>query len=301
MDQTDHPKPVILDTDIGDDIDDTWALGMLMGCRSLAPRLIVTTDGDTAARGRLVAKMLQCTGSTEVPIGIGRITNDARPAQADWLEGWDPANYEGKMHEDGARAMIEAIEASREPLTIITIGPLTNLAEALRRRPEITRNARVVAMAGSLRTASGGEAEPAEHNVATDPQALREVLAAAWPVVLAPLDVCGDVTLEGDAFDRIRTSPRPWPRVIMENLDAWRSPRVHSIPLNRSTVLFDTVAVAAAVDLTWFEVERQPINVTEQGRTVIDGQHGKFCHCLTGWTNRSGFEQFLLQTLTETI
>ena len=63
--------PVILDTDIGDDIDDTWALVMLLKSPELDLRLVVTDFGDTVYRARLVAKLLQVAGRTDVPIGIG--------------------------------------------------------------------------------------------------------------------------------------------------------------------------------------------------------------------------------------
>ena len=52
------PAPVILDTDLGDDIDDTWALMMILGCPQIDLKLIVTASDDTDAKTRLVAKML---------------------------------------------------------------------------------------------------------------------------------------------------------------------------------------------------------------------------------------------------
>lgn len=63
--------PVILDTDIGTDIDDTWALAMLLNCPELEPRLINTVSGDTPYRAHLTAKFLQAAGRTDIPIGIG--------------------------------------------------------------------------------------------------------------------------------------------------------------------------------------------------------------------------------------
>ena len=72
--------PVILDTDIGSDIDDTWALAMLLQSPELEPRLIVTESGDTVYRAKIVAKILERSEREEIPIGIGLyISKEAGP------------------------------------------------------------------------------------------------------------------------------------------------------------------------------------------------------------------------------
>ena len=63
--------PVVLGTDIGTDIDDTWALAMLLRCPELEPRLVVTATGDTSYRARLAAGILTAGGRDDVPIGVG--------------------------------------------------------------------------------------------------------------------------------------------------------------------------------------------------------------------------------------
>ena len=63
--------PVILDTDIGTDIDDTWALAFLLKCPELDVKLITTASGDTFERAKIVAKILEIAGRTDIPIGLG--------------------------------------------------------------------------------------------------------------------------------------------------------------------------------------------------------------------------------------
>lgn len=63
--------PVILDTDIGGDIDDTWALAMLLNSPELDLKLVVTDTGNTTYRAKVAAKLLEVAGRTDVPIGIG--------------------------------------------------------------------------------------------------------------------------------------------------------------------------------------------------------------------------------------
>jgi len=63
--------PVILDTDIGGDIDDTWALAMLLRSPEVEVKLVVTDTADTVYRARVAAKLLQAAGHAEIPVGIG--------------------------------------------------------------------------------------------------------------------------------------------------------------------------------------------------------------------------------------
>jgi len=64
-----HKKtPVILDTDIGGDIDDTWALAMMLKSPELDVKLVVTATGDTTYRAKIVARMLEIGGRTDVPV-----------------------------------------------------------------------------------------------------------------------------------------------------------------------------------------------------------------------------------------
>ena len=65
------PIPVILDTDLGDDIDDTWALAMLLGSPQVDVKLIVTASDDTPTKTRLVAKILEGMGRTDILLAQG--------------------------------------------------------------------------------------------------------------------------------------------------------------------------------------------------------------------------------------
>ena len=85
-----HKKiPVVLDTDIGTDIDDTWALAMMLKSPELDVRLIVTDTGDTTYRAKIVAKMLEIGGRTDVSVGIGVPLGNAPATQAPWVGGYE--------------------------------------------------------------------------------------------------------------------------------------------------------------------------------------------------------------------
>jgi inosine-uridine nucleoside N-ribohydrolase len=124
--------PVILDTDICDDIDDTWALIMLLQSPEFDIKLITTSVGDTTARTKVVAKILQAAGRTDIPIGTGISIGEMKRghAQDGWVKGFDLSKYAGKIYPDGVQAMIDTIMKSKEPITLIVIGPLPNIAGA---------------------------------------------------------------------------------------------------------------------------------------------------------------------------
>src|SRR4051812_42204382 len=65
------PLPVILDTDTGTDIDDTFAIALLIRNPAFDVKLITTTDGQQDYRAKLIAKELMIAGRTDIPIGIG--------------------------------------------------------------------------------------------------------------------------------------------------------------------------------------------------------------------------------------
>ena len=67
------PRAVILDTDIGTDIDDTWALGMLMNCPEVDLKAVVSAHADTEYRASLVAKLLEVWSRTDVAVGVGKV------------------------------------------------------------------------------------------------------------------------------------------------------------------------------------------------------------------------------------
>jgi inosine-uridine nucleoside N-ribohydrolase len=291
-----QPVPIILDTDIGGDIDDTWALAMLLGRPEVDLKLIVTEVDNTPAKTQLVAKILERAGRTEIPIGTGLKTSDHPLNQLEWIKDYDLSKYPGTIIEDGVDALIQTIKASPTPITLITIGPVTNIREALKRDPSIAGNARVVAMAGGVYQGYRPESKPEpECNVVSDAEAFRALLAAPWDVVMTPLDGCGDMVLRGARYARLRDSQAPLARIVMENYGIWSHRHHH--PEDASSVLFDTVAAYLAFDERFCELKPVRISVNDKGITVPDEQ-GKLVRCHLGWHDRDAFEDLLVESLT---
>ena len=143
--------PVILDTDIGGDIDDTWALVMLLNSPELDIRLILTTGHNTYYKAQIVARMLEIAGRTDIPIGLGEAASDTAGFQAARIDSFEKNRYAGDVYRDGVTKLAQCVMGSPEVVTVIAIGPLGNLAAALRMQPEIASKARVFGMRGSIR------------------------------------------------------------------------------------------------------------------------------------------------------
>ena len=297
--------PVILDTDIGSDIDDTWALAMLLQSPELEPRLIVTESGDTVYRAKIVAKILERSGREEIPIGVGlRLGNEKGP-QLSWVKDYNIERYGGTIYEDGVKALIETVMESSEMVTLLCIGPLTNIAAALKAEPRIAEHARIVSMLGCLYKSppgyGGGDGGiVAEYNVKRDPKAAQTVLSAPWDITITPLDTCGFVKLRGERYRMIRKCRSPLIRDLMENYKIWLRNRREDwqrIFETESSILYDTVAVYLAFSSEYLVMRDLGVQITEDGYTRISGEARKV-HCAIEWKNLRAFKDMLVERLT---
>jgi len=236
--------------------------------------LILTCSCDTEYRARLVARLLEVAGRTDIPIGIGPQGSPCNEFQKPWLGDFSFDTYSGRVFRDGVQELIKTVHASPVPVTLIAIGPTGNVAEALRRDPSIARKVRYVGMQGSVDVGYGGGAPVAEANVKSDPAAFRSVLEADWlDVRITPLDTCGNVALDGARYQRLRQSQDPVLQALIENYRIW-SQLVTWIKVDffemRSSTLFDVVAIHMAHTDEHLEFETIPIRVTNEGMTVRD-------------------------------
>lgn len=296
--------PVILDTDIGGDIDDTWALSMLLKSPELDLKLVLTETGNTTYRAKIAAKMLEVAGRTDVPVGIGLRFDDRLGPQSAWVEGYDLSSYPGVVHEDGVGALIDAIMDSPRITTLICIGPVPNIAAALEREPDIVNHARFVGMHGCLRKSppeyGSGGGIVAEYNVAADPKACQKVFTAAWEMTITPLDTCGFVRLSGQKYRAVRECEDPLIKALLENYEIWLksgNKRWREEFESRSSILFDTVAVYLSFSEELLFMEKLGIRVTDDGYMVIDDK-AKAVNCATEWKDLPAFERFLVERLT---
>ena len=306
---------VIFDTDICDDIDDTWALAVLVQSPELDIKLITTAVGNTESKAKTVAKFLQTVGRTDIPIGIGVQQHKGSHRQDAWAKDYDLGSYSGKIYKDGVQALIDTIMKSRKPIKVIATGPLPNIAAALQREPKIAEKAEFVGMHGSIRRGYEGRAEPsAEYNVVRFVKESQKVFTAPWDMTITPLDTCGIVHLTGEKYQKVLKRDSTLTRALMENYRAWQrqgvaddnknlseaeiDKRTDEKVNNSSTTLFDTVAIYLAMSTDLAVMEKLGIRVTDDGFTRIDDK-ARIINCATEWKDLGAFEDFMVNRLTK--
>lgn len=295
------PIPVILDTDIGSDVDDTWALAMLLRCPELEPKLVLTGTADTTYRARVAAKLLEVAGRTDIPVGYGRPQGKGAEFQEPWVRGYELIDYPGIIYDDGVGAMIDIIMEASEPVTIIEIGPPTNLGIALKRKPAIAARCRCVYMGGSIDKGYGDSGPVAETNVRMDVGAALALFGAPWQELLVtPLDTCDLAILEGERYQRLLQSDDPVVKAVIENFRVW-SKLVDWMTVDfvdtRSSTLFDTVAIYMAYAADFLEYETVRFDVTAEGKTVRDPEGAFEAQMALRWRDLDGFLDHLTDRL----
>ncbi len=291
--------PVIFDTDIGDDIDDTWALAMLLKSPQFDLKLATTSCGKAEYRAKLLAKLLTVAGRTDVPVGLGEGGRTGVGGQQGWVKDYQLSDYPGKIHQDGTAAIIKLIQESPRPVTVISVGPLHTMAAVLQRQPDLAGRASFVGMHGSVRVGYGGGKKPsAEYNVKANAPACQRVFAAAWrQASITPLDTCGLVRLSGQRFQSLVASRDPVVQALLDNYRLW-SKKKSLEELKVSSVLFDTVAIYLADPgpRPLMQLETLPIRVTDDGMTRIDPAGAKLV-VASAWKDLDGYCDLLVKTL----
>jgi inosine-uridine nucleoside N-ribohydrolase len=183
-------QPVIIDTDIGDDIDDAFAVALALRSPELKILGVTTTFGDTELRARLLDRYLTAVGSSDIAVAAGPETKTDNILTQKAYAMRTPA----AVHADGADFLLDQIRKHPGQITLIAIGPLFTVQAAIERDPATFRKLkRVVMMGGSIERGydgENGERRPpdAEWNINRNPAGAQALLAAGVPVFMMPLD-----------------------------------------------------------------------------------------------------------------
>jgi len=283
---------IILDTDIGDDIDDAWALGFVISYQGFAPLGITVTHGNTPARAKIACKLLHVTRRDDIPVFVGRKTNDKVFQQYSWAEDFTAKRPEKKSAAD---FIVETVKRYPGEVTLLAVGPLQNIADALRKEPNLGKYVkRVVLMSGCVYGTSYSPGKPIrEWNVYQSTADAQLVYGAGLPLTIVPLDSTTHVQLNNEERQRIVDYNSPLTYALECLYRLWLTG-----PTQRMT-LHDQLAVAeAASPATYFgKQESLPLLVDDQGYTRIDREHGKpVTVCLE--PKRDAFMKYYLDELT---
>ncbi len=238
------PAKVILDTDIGDDVDDVFALGLALTSPELKILGITSAWGDTALRSRMIDRLLCETGRSDIPVRTGIST---KTTTAFTQKAWASQGIE-REHGDAVSFLLEQIKLNPGEITLIAVGPLTNIGAAIDRDPETFRKLkRVVLMGGSVYRGYGDlgytpHREPiAEYNIMMDIPAAQKLFQSGVPIFMMPLD---STQIKFDEVKRsmLASISTPLTDTLQILTAEWSQSTQQATP-----TLFDAVAAAYAI------------------------------------------------------
>jgi purine nucleosidase len=269
-------KPrILLDCDTG--VDDAIALlylAPLVRSGQIDLVAVGTVHGNVAPDvGALnTLRVLERAGVRDVPVAVGA----ARPmAQAvSFASEWHGMDGLGETHlpepegrPSGISAPEQIVRLAREhpgELTLLAIGPLTNLGIALLLEPELPRLVRDVVVMGGAFDHQGNVTGHAEANVWHDPESAELVFGAGWPIILVPLDATHPTALDGDWLDRLAAgegdTARFATRILAFYVDAY-----HRSLGVRGAVIHDALAAMLAVEPSLGQYAERPVRVELRG------------------------------------
>lgn len=185
-------EKVIIDTDIGDDIDDAFALALAVKSPELQVLGISTTFGETDVRAKIVDRFLGEVGRSDIPVLAGKPAGKTAMSQRRYADG---GSFAKSPHGDATDFLLQQIRQYPGEITLIGIGPLMNIGEAIDRDPATFRKLkRVVIMGGSIRRGYGdlgyNEHVPPspEWNIVNDVKSAQKLFASGVPLFVMPLD-----------------------------------------------------------------------------------------------------------------
>ncbi|HEX4309146.1 MAG TPA: nucleoside hydrolase [Acidobacteriaceae bacterium] len=271
-------EKVIFDTDIGDDIDDAFALALAVSSPRLEVIGVTAAWGDTDLRARLAERLLRTTGHGDIPVSAGPKTHaSSKFSQARWAQ-VEPEPAQGWP--DAIDFTLDAIRRNPGQITLIAVSPFSNVGALIDKDPAMFRKLkRVVLMGGSIRRSYGDLGyfadrgpEP-EYNIDQDIPSSRKLFASGVPIEMMPLD---STQLKFDEVmrDTVFSQGTPTTDALLSLYEEWSASTGSPTP-----TLFDAMAVAATIDPSLCPTTPMRIEIDDKGFTRrVDGPpNAKVC------------------------
>jgi len=187
------PEKVIIDTDIGDDIDDAFAIALALKSPELEILGVTTTFGDTEARAKILDRLLGEAGRTDIPVLVGIPTQTTNVMNQKRYG--DGGRFAKASHANAVEYILDQIHRYPGQITLIAIGPLINVGSLIDKDPAtFLKLKRVVMMGGSIECGYGElwfcpERGPdAEWNIINDIPSAKKLFLSGVPLYVMPLD-----------------------------------------------------------------------------------------------------------------
>ena len=260
------PERIIIDTDIGIDIDDAFAVALALQSPEVKILGVSTDSGDTVARAKIVDRVLGETGHSDIPVAVGTPTTlpfDLPPIGRQGRFG-ENSRFAKATHPSAVEFILEQIRRFPGQVTLVTIGPVTNVGELIAKDPQVFRGLkRVVMMGGSIGPLDmdgfGTTKGPrSEYNIMGDIPAAQKLFQSGVPIYLMPLDSTAQLRMDEVKRDILLSKGTPLTDALAVLYFMWGgvTPR-----------LPDAMAVAYVVNPELCPVQPMHIVVDDKGVT----------------------------------
>ena len=260
--------PIILDTDLGDSIDDAMALAFALRSPELDVRAVTTVIDDVESKTRLASKMLGIFNRRDIALAMGATEPLLDPVMATSSKEFEVLTRNDTIPDSARRRAVDLIVdtllQSRQKITVVAIGPLTNIALALKADPRLKNNIeRIVIMGGAYFT------NQAEYNFKRDRTAAEIVFQSGVPITAVGLDVTSQGKLREKDLDQMRLATDPAGQFVIRLLDLAEEQTHEANP-----TLHDPLAIAAIFrpDLLDFQPGTVDIPLSGGGQAVFKPQ-----------------------------
>ncbi|KAL1338993.1 hypothetical protein HN51_033570 [Arachis hypogaea] len=293
-----EPKKIIIDTDPG--IDDAMAIFLALRSPEVQVIGLTTIYGNvyTTLATRNALHLLEVAGRTDIPVAEGShvtLTKGTKLRVADFVHGADGLgnqNFpppEGKPIEDSAAAfLVQQAKLDPGEVTVVALGPLTNIALAIQLDPDFAKNIGQIVILGGAFAVNGNVNPAAEANIFGDPDAADVVFTSGADILTVGINVTHQVVLTGSDREKLASSNGKFAQYLTKILDLYFS--YHHEAYNTDGVyLHDPTAFLAAVDPTLVtcmegSVRVQTSGIT-RGLTILYNKQKRFGE-ITEWSNK---------------
>jgi purine nucleosidase len=235
---------IILDTDIGTDVDDALALAVLLGSKEVDLIGITTVYGDARLRSTIAMHLCSLL-NRKIPTFIG----ESKPLSGReiWMSGSEGKNFKDldsftPETTSAVDFLVETVLAQPQSIDVIAIGPLTNIARAIQNNLHFAEKVKRVWIMGGDFTQSR-----VEHNFKCDIDAARIVLASSIPISILDLPSSQKTIIRMEEIEQIRNAP-VFGTILYSEIMSWIEPRNQDW-----TIPHDPIAALALLAPEFFE------------------------------------------------
>lgn len=283
------PESILIDTDPG--IDDFMAILFALKSPELDVVALTTVYGNhfVEITTRNALRLLELAGRDDIPVARGAYSPLVREYKnpPTFVHGNDGLGDAGlteepvsdAAHTRAAQFIVEAIMSRPGEISLVPIGPLTNIAMALKLEPRLVKATRRVVLMGGSAFAQGNVSPVAEANIHNDPEAAALVFGADWDVVMVGLDVTMQVVMKPDLIGELAASKSPYAKLVARVVPHYQAFHAAQYSNDGGMHTHDPSAIAYLVRPDLFTTIRRRVRVGTSGYStgqVIVDRAGKF-------------------------